>query len=301
VLRHRPVDIIHAHNVEAPAAAWLGMKLARKRVPLIFNLHAVMADELPTYVDSAEWAWRCAGGVLDRIGPALADGCVAISTHAEQWLRANGARRVEVVPPGIDPRSLQGANGDRARRRWDLRGPWVVYAGNTDGYQDLDLLFGAMTRVPEARLLVVTGSDPGVPRTLAQRAGLQTSRLRVIHSSSFDDARDALAMATVAALPRRVCAGFPIKLLNHMGLGVPTVASRGSANDLPGVVAVDHNPAAMAHALRHLVSSPRHAAALGEAARAHVLSELTWERSAARIEVFYRTLIDGVTPPLESS
>jgi glycosyltransferase involved in cell wall biosynthesis len=62
--------------------------------------------------------------------------------------------------------------------------------------------------------------------------------------------RAAIATATVAAVPRTRCAGFPVKLLAALALGVPVVVAEGSAQGLPGEVVVRNgDPEAFAAAL----------------------------------------------------
>jgi hypothetical protein len=109
-------------------------------------------------------------------------------------------------------------------------GPWVVYAGNPDRYQDLDVLFAAMHLLPEARLLLVSAADMG-----EWEAQLPPGTLRV-QTSDFAVVRAHLAAADIGAIPRVQCSGFPIKLLNQLGMGLPTVMSASAAVDLPGVV-----------------------------------------------------------------
>ncbi len=97
-----------------------------------------------------------------------------------------------------------------------------------------------------------------------------------------------MAAASVAALPRTTCTGYPIKLLNYLGMGLPTVAANGSARPLPGVVTVpDHDAAAMARAIAALVDQPARRAELGHQARQHVLQHCTWAARAADLEAVY--------------
>lgn len=295
-LIRRGVDVIHAHNVEAPVLAALA---GRRRTPLVYNLHTAMGEELPAYFTGrlTRRLMGVAGEGVDHLVARLADASVAISPNAADVLRAHGATDVTLVPPGIDLAELEGADAERARRRWDLGDrPWVVYAGNLDPYQDLPDLLAAMARVPDAGLLVVTGADVAPLHAFADAAGLPAERRRFVGGAGFADSRDALAAAAVAASPRARCAGFPIKLLNQLGLGVPTVAAAGSAAPIDGVVAVpNHDPAAMAATIAGLLADPARRRALGEAARAAIARDYTWDRQAERLEVLYARLAERVT------
>lgn len=289
------VDVVHAHNVEAPLAAWLGRTLARKRVPVVYNLHTSLEEELPVYLSgerSRSLATRF-GRRVDRELAQRADACVAISRRAERMLEAWGAQRVAYLPPGVDPEEPTGGDADRARARWELgEGPWVVYTGNADAYQDLDVLYAAMAQVDAAGLLVVTGSEVEDVRRDAMAAGIPRERLRVVGSRDFDDVRDALAVAALAALPRQVCAGFPIKLLNALAAGVVTVCAAGSAQPIEGVVTVaDGDPAAMAASIRGLLRSPSMTARLGDGAARAIRARWTWRRRAGELARFYESLL----------
>lgn len=281
-LRGLPADIVHAHNYEAPLAAVLARRLGGAGVPLVYSAHTIMEEELPTYFSrrSGQRLARRVGAALDRRVPALADAAVALDARTAPRLRALGCRRVHTIPPGVDPDDLP------PTRPAELPpGPWVVYAGNPDRYQDLDVLVAAMRRLPGAGLLLVSAGS------LDAFAGCGLPRLRCVRTSDFAEVRSLLAAATVAALPRAVCSGFPVKLLNYLGMGLPTVAAGDSAAPLPGVTAVPgRDPDALANALASLLSCPERRLREGRAARAHVLARCTWEQRAVELERLYRGL-----------
>jgi glycosyltransferase involved in cell wall biosynthesis len=165
-------------------------------------------------------------------------------------------------------------------------GPWVVYAGNPDRYQDLDVLIEAMRLIPEAGLLMVSAA----PMDNWENCGL--ARIRCVQTSDFNEVKALIAAAEVAALPRTVCSGFPIKLLNYLGLGVPTVVAEGSAPEMPGVLSVKNRDAkTMASAIRGLLEDPTHRASLANDARAHVREACTWDARARELEAIYATVL----------
>lgn len=275
-------DVIHAHNYEGSVAA-----LASRpwhRAPIIYSAHNTMGEELHTYFRGrvARAAARRMGRLLDATIPRACDHALAISESAVPVLRRLGCRHVSLALPGVDPEDLAPVEPARLPP-----GPWVVYAGNPDRYQDLDDLAEAMRRVPEFGLLLVSASplddwrDRGLPR------------LRIEVTRDWARVRSLLAAATIAALPRTVCTGFPIKLLNYLGMGLPVVAARGSARGIPGVVAVpDHDPNAMAGALAELLADPARCRRLGAEGRRAVLGQWTWQQRAAELEEVYREVLD---------
>ncbi|MCP4804460.1 MAG: glycosyltransferase family 4 protein [Proteobacteria bacterium] len=280
-------DIVHAHNYEAPLAAYLARAL--RGTPVVYNNHNTMGEELHQYFSgrTARAIARRVGVALDRTVPRFADAAVAISEDAERILGELGCTDVTHIPPGVDMAELDGADPDRARREHDLGGrPWVVYAGNPDAYQDLEVLVDAVLQLEDVGLLMVSASPLDA---WAERASaLPPARKRFIRTSDWPAVRDLIAAADVAALPRTVCSGYPIKLLNYLGLGVPTVASAGSARDIAGVVRVpDHDTQAFAEAIQRLVDRPSMARQFGVDARQDVSSRFTWDACADRLERVY--------------
>lgn len=274
-------DIIHAHNYEAPLAAALAGVL--RPTPLVYSAHNTMGEELHSYFRRrpARALARGVGALLDRTVPRLADHAIAINEATVPFLRRVGCTRVSHIPPGIDPDELPNTPPATLPP-----GPWVIYAGNPDAYQDLDVLIAAMRQLPGVGLVMVSAS----PLEAFARCGL--ARLRCVQTSDFAEVRAWLAAADVAVLPRTVCSGFPIKLLNYLGMGLPTVAAAGSARNMPGVVAVpDRDPEAMAAAIEALVMDTARRKQLSVAARKHILTRCTWDVRAAELESVYLSVL----------
>ncbi len=294
VLRRDRIDVVHAHNVEAPFVAALARALCAARVPLVYNLHTSLEEELPAY-----WRRGLAGKVAGPLGravdhaiPRMADACVALSERAEVHLRAHGAERVVRIGPGVNVDELRGGDAARARARWGLDDRhWVLYTGNTDAYQDLDLLMEAMHHVPDAGLLMATSSLPEEVWAYVDAARLSRDRVRVAQVHGLPDLADALSVGAIAAVPRRLCAGFPIKLLNTLGAGVVTVAAAGSAQPIAGCVRADDTPQALGRALRACLAEPDQLLKLGREARAEVAAQWSWAARATELLQFYATLM----------
>jgi glycosyltransferase involved in cell wall biosynthesis len=280
-LARLPADIVHAHNYEAPVAAWLARPFTG--VPIVYNAHNTMGEELHTYFEGrlAQGVARRAGRLLDRTVPRLADHAVGISPGAVPTLRGLGCASVTHIPPGLDPAEF----AEQVEPAELPPGPWVVYAGNPDRYQDLDVLVKAMRAVPEAGLLLVSASPLDDWKGVLPRLALRTT-------TSFAEVKRYLAAASVAALPRTMCTGYPIKLLNYLAMGRLTVAAEGSAQPLPGVVSVpNHDVAALACAIREALADPVRTRDIGAEARAHVLAECTWDARAVELESVYRDVL----------
>lgn len=290
VRRVRP-HLVHAHNYEAPIAAYVVR--ATTGVPVLYHSHNLMADELHLYVRGriARAMARGAAGLLDRQIPRRADRCVVISEEAVEAHRALGVdpARIHHLPPALHPEDFDGALPDPA-------GPTVVYAGNPDRYQELHVLLAAMRRVaealPAARLLVISSADLAEVAALAASVGLDPRCLELHTTSDWAQVQRLMRRGAVAALPRGLCRGFPIKLLNYMAVGLPVVACAGSAkvgrHGQTGLVVPDGDVTAFGEALLELLRSPAKSRRMGERARASILQDHCWERRVAELEEVYR-------------
>ncbi len=279
VWRLRP-DVVHAHNVEGPLVSWSARLVG---VPVVYDLHTRMAEELPDHLP--RWPQpivSAAGAFVDRLAMRGSDAGCAISERAETAFREAGLPCVR-VGPSVDPEELAAREGsaERIQARFGP-GPWVVYTGNLDRYQNVPALFEALPHLRgHGRLLIVTGATPErVP---------DDPDIAVWRSTDFRDAIDALAVARVAVIPRVRCAGFPIKLLNQLGMGVPTVMLDSAAVDLPGVVPTTQDQ--IGPTLTGLLQDPDRAEALGRAGRACILRDWTPDARAERLESLYDQVV----------
>jgi glycosyltransferase involved in cell wall biosynthesis len=256
VVREHAVDVIDAHNYEALIVA-----LATRTVPVLYHAHNAMADELPHFVRPRVLA-QTFGRWLDRAFPKRALAVVAPHNRLREYLIGCGCdpARVHVVPPPADLDTFK----PPASRSGPLR---LVYAGNLDAYQNLDLLGRAIERahstLPGLRLTIATHSAvPAKPRPFDAE---------VVHLSNARDLADLLAGNVIFACPRTSWSGYPIKLLNAMAAATPIVCCQGSAHDLidgvNALVVPDNDADAFADAIIRLAQSPELRRTLGTSAR----------------------------------
>jgi glycosyltransferase involved in cell wall biosynthesis len=264
-LRSVDAELLHAHNVEGLAVA-----LADGR-PVLYANHGLLADELPTYFVRGQVLARALGAAFDATLPRRAAAVQAISEHAASALRARGSTCVQVVLPAIDPADFAGAEVREPR-------PRVVYCGNTDRYQGLDALPGVAALLPAVEVVAVTT----VPVELAG--------VRNVVAPRWEEARGILAEAGATVIPRIVPGGFPMKLLNSLALGVPTVVTPALAQGLPGeFVARSGAPGDLSTALAAAIATP-----LAERRRisATIHGDHCWSARVPAIEALY----DAIAP-----
>jgi 1,2-diacylglycerol 3-alpha-glucosyltransferase len=283
-------DVLHVHNFEGLLAA-LYVRL-RTGTPVVYHVHNAMGLELHTYFRSrwGQWIGRLAGQWIDANLPQRADYCIVLNEAAVSYFQQRGVKRLRVIPPGID---FQPGNAARARQALG-DGPLILYSGNLDQYQELDLLLQAFRRVvqarPDARLVFSTNAQSDAWQGRVAAMGLAKNAVW-IQATDFGDVRDLLAAADVTVCPRTVCLGFPIKLLNYMAAGKAIVASVGSACGLRhlenGWIVADGDAAGMAEVILKLLQDRDLARRLGASARRTAETKYTWAQAAVAIEKIY--------------
>ncbi len=268
VLRER-IDIVDAHNYEA-----LMVALMAGARPIVYHAHNAMADELPYYFGRASWA-RSLGRRMDNCLPRRADWVIAPHERLRDYLVECGCmpERITLIPPPVDARLFEPVT-----ERVDL--PPLLYAGNCDAYQNLELLAAAMERVrrdlPRAELRIATAE---------KRAPIVGA---VIPTPDIASLAGVLREDSVFVCPRVSWSGYPIKLLNAMAAGQAIVCCAGSAHPLTdghdGLVVPDDDADTFAQAAVRLMGDAKLRGRLGENARRTV------ERNHGSGEIARRTV-----------
>jgi glycosyltransferase involved in cell wall biosynthesis len=264
-LASHPSEHIVAHHVEAAAIA----RFARR--PWVFVAHTDLEAELPTYLAS-RWGSiaRRAGAACDRSLGRAAGALAAVSPLLASSLADRCARPVHALPiPWPVPPAMDADERARARRALGLADdtPTLLYAGNLDGYQGLDVLWRALAHSkPKVRMLVATAD----PRAVALDASAT-----VLPLASEANRRVAHGAADVVVVPRRSPGGLPVKLLDALSRGSLTVtvprALAGHAIAPLVCAARDDDHEALARAIDEaLGASLERRAELAAAARSYV-------------------------------
>jgi len=303
VLRRERIELVHAHNYEGALIGLIAGKLTG--VPLIYHSHNALAEELPTYFRRrpSRLLARALGAVVDRLVPRRADHCIAICRELVDFLRARGVDEaaIRMIAPGGSLEEFPARSAAEIaaiRARFGLgAGPVLLYTGNLDGYQNVELLLASIDhvrrRVPGAELVLATHD---APRDLPPALRRSRPGVRLIRAGDFATVRDLLTAADVALCPRAEWSGFPMKLLNYMAAGKAVVVSAGSAkairHGLNGWIVPNGCPDAYARAIVDLLAAPRLRTALGDAARRTVEDEYGWDRVLDQVETTYDHVLE---------
>jgi glycosyltransferase involved in cell wall biosynthesis len=265
-------DFVVAHHIEAALAA-----LAVCRAPVVYVAHTSLETELPTYAESwpsSHRALAAAGAALERAVCRRAACVLAVSPLLARMLGAAAA--VEVSPlvlPWPLPPPIDAAERVQARRSFGLRAALVLlYAGNLDAYQGLDVLSLGLAQLRAQRdftWLVATAAPHDSPAARALLARVGSEHVRFAPLASEAHRRLVHAAADVVLVPRASAGGVPIKLLDALARGVPVVAARracaGLALEPVCDLVPDDDAGAFTEVLRVIRPRPEQAARSREA------------------------------------
>jgi len=143
-------------------------------------------------------------------------------------------REIRDVPPEETVRAADAHVVEDIRRELELgAGPTIVYTGNLDRRQGVEILVQAMAqvfrRIPDARLILVGGTDAEVARIrdLTESLGIG-ERVVLTGKRPTNLMPEYMALASVLASPRLEPLVTPLKIYAYMASGRPIVAT-----DLP--------------------------------------------------------------------
>ncbi len=318
VIREERVDIIHAHNYEGALVGIMAKWITRR--PLLYNAVNLMSDELAGYkfirpAFLANWL----ASALDWFIPIFPDHITAVSPELKDWFVEHGvpSSKVDMVPAGIEPEMFDHPNPEKFRHQLPINGrPVVMYTGVLNAFQRVDYLLRAfavaLRERPDAVLLIVS---PLVSAAHEQEYKQLAQELRIADSiiwvapHELADLSSYLALADVTVVPRPECPGHPVKLLNYMLAGKPTVTFAGSAKGVrhlhDAFVVPNHDFEALGRGISTLLHDRALAVELGANGRATVLADFDWRQICRKIERIYDNLLgapDRVAhPPRETA
>ena len=302
-IRRRRYDLVHA--VEESAF----MALLAKRlfgVPYVYDMDSGLAQQM---VDRFPALARVRGllDFCERRAVRGSAGTLAVCGSLETQARA-------FHPDGLVARledvSLLGAGdtdgvAEADAAALDLHPPaWagdplVLYVGNLQVYQGIDLLLAgfaqALREVPAAKLVVVGGgaAEIGHYRGEAERLGVAAS-VHFAGPRPVEALGACLRRATVLVSPRVTGANTPMKVYSYLDSGRPLLATRLPTHtqvlDDRIALLVEPEPVAMGRGLARLLRDGELRERLAAAARSFAQREFTPEAFRRKLLNFYEAV-----------
>lgn len=267
-LRHLPADatrIVDTHNIDSlvlrryAEAMWSGLRAAYARM----TARKLARHERDVFA-RADLVWVC-------------------SDEERSLLDGSSARRVEVVPNGVD------AFGDFAARDVPIQPNRILFFGKLDYYPNSDgvgwfldeIMPAIRARRSDVEFLVV---GPGANDELRARVE-STPNARLL--GWVPELAELVATAAVVVVPLRAGGGTRLKILEALALGRPLVSTTVGAEGLDladgqDLVLAD-DPVDFADRVLALLDDPGAAGALGRAGQSAVRARYDWSSIGGRM------------------
>jgi glycosyltransferase involved in cell wall biosynthesis len=290
-------DVVHAVEEAAHLVAPFARLLS---VSLVMDVDSSIPDQLrySGFATRGPVLWLAER--LER--HALRRSAVAVTVCASLTegvkARAPGLPVFQVEdPPLVDPQARPAPEAVDALRRELTLGPWpvVLYSGNFEPYQGVELLLDALALVPHVQLLLMGGGPADVARMKAE------ARARGVGGRSvFSGQRSPsvlplfFALADVLASPRAMGQNTPFKVFTYLASGKPLVATRIPTHtqllDDTTAFLVDPTPSGLASGIRAALDEPAEAAARARAGLELIQREYSVARYREKIARAYATV-----------
>jgi glycosyltransferase involved in cell wall biosynthesis len=293
-LRFGGYDVVHAveeaAHLVAPFARWF-------RVPLVMDVDSSIPDQLRYSGFATRGPLLGIAERLERHALVHSSAAITVCASLTEGVRARapGLPVFQVEdPPLVDPGAPPAPESVEALRRELTLGPWpvVLYSGNFEPYQGVELLLEALALVPQVQLLLMGGGPHDVARMKAEARARGIGE-RTVFSGQRPPAELPLflALADVLASPRAKGQNTPFKVYTYLASGKPIVATRIESHTLllddATAFLVEPTPRALAAGLQAALDDPEGAAARAGAARALVEREYSVERYREKVARAY--------------
>jgi len=268
-------DVVHAveeaAHLVAPFARLLG-------IPLVMDVDSSIPDQLrySGFATRGPLLWLAETLEASALRHAAAAVTVCTSLTDGVKRRAPGVAVFQVEdPPLVDRRQPPAPDEvESLRRGLSLgNGPVILYSGNFEPYQGVELMLEATPQVPGAQFLFMGGRALEIER-LRQRAHDLGTGSRVFFSGTRPPSELPvfLTLADVLCSPRIKGENTPFKLYTYLASGKPIVATRIATHTqlLDDSLAFLVEPSAEGVASGGEMRLPQHVAAKGDDAGLHV-------------------------------
>jgi glycosyltransferase involved in cell wall biosynthesis len=285
-------DVLHLHSVFLWPTLAAARAARRANVPYVLAPRGMLVGDLIARKSRlAKTAWI---RLFERSNIAHAAAIHATSELEAMEFATLGisARRVIVVPNGIEPPDLKRASTRPAA----AKSPYVLSLGRINWKKGLDRLVRAMAYVPDAELVVAGNDEENYqPRleSMARELGI-ADRIHFSGPVHGDGKWDLIRSAAVFALPS-YSENFGIAAVEAMACGCPVVVTpdvgvaRAIGEAGAGSV-VSGEPKDIGAAIAALISDPVRRDLMGEAGKKLAAQEFSWVRIGEQMEQIYREL-----------
>jgi glycosyltransferase involved in cell wall biosynthesis len=295
-------DVVHAVEEAAHLCAPLARLL---RLPLVVDVDSSIPEQLRDSGFARRgpllWAAEAFETVALRTATAVITVCSSLTDGVKK--RAPHARVFQIEDPPLvaagAPPTAAAALGLRRELSLDAR-PVVLYTGNFEPYQGVELLVDAAAQVDTAQFLFV-GGEPREIEALRARAAAAGSAERCTFAGKRPptDVPLFLSACDVVVSPRARGSNTPFKLYTYLAAGRPLVATRLPTHtqllDDSLAFLVEPTPQGLATGVRAVLEQPQEAGARARRGVQLIERDYSATRFREKVEQAYAAVAKALT------
>lgn len=297
LLATKPYDVIHSHE----EGAFFGLLLSPIfRTPHLYDMHSSLSKQLKNFKFGNRFLIVRTFEILEHWVLKTARVVLTIGSDLEEYVRQKHSNanlfRIEntAVPDSPTPDRERVAEL-KAQTGLNNRLP-IVYTGNLERYQGLDLLLQSagpvLRKHPEVAFVIVGGQPEQIRpwQGKVRSRGLEES-VFFVGAVSPEEASRYLGLAEILVSPRLDGLSIPLKIYSYLRSGKPIVATNIAAHTRiltdETAVLVEPSPDAYAAGILKLIESPELRQRIGQRARRQAEGEFSMENLLAKLNSAY--------------
>jgi glycosyltransferase involved in cell wall biosynthesis len=297
MVRRNHYDLIHAVEESAFIAAAM-QRMAG--IPYVYDMDSSLAEQLVDAYPGLQFALntlRKCEAVAVRHSLGVLTVCAALEDVAHGHAPDKPIGRVEdTTLLGADQRYTRNGQGDSILPSSVDGTPVVMYVGNLEHYQGINLLLEgfrhALIRVPNAHLVIVGGIEEDIAHygRRAIQLGIG-SRVHFLGQRPVSELDQLFRQADVLVSPRLKGLNTPMKIYSYLDSGTAVLATRLRTHtqvlDDHTAYLVEPDPESLGDGLVELLSNPVLREHLASHAKAYVQREFTPDAARRKLGSFY--------------
>ncbi|MGC1308919.1 MAG: glycosyltransferase [Phormidesmis sp.] len=311
-------DVIHAGE-EAVFIALLLKKVFG--IPYVYDMDSSLAQQLIDKSPQLQFAKRffqACENLAVRNAKAVIAVCQALATEIQPYRPQKVAIIPDISMLNAPKTRIQGAQNtaglapqmpvDDLKTQLGIAGPLMMYVGNLESYQGIDLLLAsfakALPKSPTAHLVAIGGTPDDIQKYQAQADRLNISaNVHFVGPRPIAQLKPYLDQADMVVSPRTQGNNTPMKLYSYLDSGKALLATNLTTHTqvLNCQIAWLAEPTvtAFAEGISHLINHPDLRLSLGKAAQAYIAREHTYEVFSQKLSGLYSWIEDQ--QPIDSA
>jgi len=290
-LRKEHYDIIDCQQFPYFSCFATKCSIAFEKTPIVITWHEVWGNYWYTYLGSTGFFGKCIEQLVSRLTPAM----VAVSaTTAKNLMNLNKQTNVRIIHNGVDLNRMNAILPHD--ETYD-----ILFAGRLIQEKNVDLLVRAMDILSHENknyqlLIIGEGPEHETIVRLIHELSLEPHVRMIGFRDNHDEIIAYMKSAKICVLPS-TREGFGITALEALACGLPVVTVDHPANAIRDLLS-ESNGFLCSFSAQDLADKIRFALKHHTEMRSACIqsaSSYDWDRIAADVEVYYRSVIEGQT------